>query len=77
MKKVFSPENGWLDIFFFLKLSVWFVAGDGIKADILKMGTIFDWQKEYFTMDNVSCNNKFEQNQTIIIHFMNSANLLP
>lgn len=29
-------------------------SGGGIKGDILKMGTIFNWEKEYFTMDQVS-----------------------
>lgn len=35
--------------------------GGGIKADILKMGTIFNWEKEYFTMDQVrAIINSFE-----------------
>lgn len=32
---------------------IFFFKGSGIKEDIIKMGTIFNWDKEYFTMDEV------------------------
>lgn len=35
-----------------------FGTGSNIKGDILRMGTIFNWEKEYFTMDEVSTDNE-------------------
>lgn len=45
-------------------ISLFTILGGSIKADILKMGTIFNWEKEYFTMDDVSFINR---NDTTIL----------
>lgn len=54
-----------------------FISGDGIKGDILKMGTIFNWEKEYFTMDEVSMTIHFHGELKSNFSHLNSVNLLP
>lgn len=44
--------------------------GNGIKDDILKMGTILNWDKEYYTMDEVNyIIHIIQSKQILIIHF--------
>lgn len=53
-------------------------AGKCIKDDILKMGTIFNWENAYFTMDEVSDLAKcfsFQMNELVIIARFHTASI--